>query len=176
MRVRSVLARSLVAVVPFALFAIAVGPGAAAASGNFNSCSVVTRAEAASALGQEVTAGILGHATVEGGLACVFYGPSVPPTLRNPDEPVGDSVRVVVVKGPNALKWYKDYEAKVKAQPVRGVGDQAFFDGYASLSVLKGDYYLRDAVSPPIVPGLKKYLQLVLTDEERLARAILPRL
>jgi hypothetical protein len=175
-RVHSALARSLLASIPAVLFAIAAGPGVATASGNFNSCSVVTRAEAASALGQEVTVGVLGHATVEGGLACVFYGPSVPPTMRDPDEAVGDSVRVVVVKGPNALKWYKDYESKVKAQPVKGIGDQAFFDGYASLSVLKGDYYLRDAVIPPPVPGLKKYLRLVLTDEERLARAVLPRL
>jgi hypothetical protein len=175
-RVRSALARSLVASIPAVLFAIAAAPGVAAASGNFNSCSVVTRAEAASALGQEVTAGVLGHATVEGGLACVFYGPSVPPTLRNPDEPVGDSVRVVVVKGPNALKWYKDYKSKVKAQSVSGIGNHAFFDGYASLSVLEGSYYLRDAVSPPIVPGLKKYLQLVLKDEEQLAKAILPKL
>jgi len=175
-RLRSALARSVAASIPAVFFAMAAGSGVATASGNFNSCSVVTRAEAASALGQKVTVGVLGHATVEGGLACVFYGPSVPATLRNPDEPVGDSVRVVVVKGPNAWKWYKDYESKVKAQPVKGVGDQAFFDGYASLSVLKGDYYLRDAVSPPVAPGLKKYLQLVLSDEERLARAILPRL
>ena len=176
MKARSPLARSLVASIPAVVFAIAAAPGVATASGNFNSCSVVTRAEAASALGQEVTAGVLGHATVEGGLACVFYGPSVPPTLRNPDVAVGDSVRVVVVKGPNGLKWYKDYESKVKAQPVSGVGDKAFFDGYASLSVLKGSYYLRDAVSPPPVPSLKQYLQLVLKDEERLAKAILPRL
>ena len=174
--VHSVFARSLVTSILAALFSIAAGPGVATASSNFNSCSVVTRAEAASALGQKVTAGVLGHATVEGGLACVFYGPSAPPTMRDPDVAVGDSVRVVVVKGPNALKWYKDYESKVKVQPVKGIGDQAFFDGYASLSVLEGDYYLRDAVIPPPVPGLKKYLQLVLTDEERLARAILPRL
>jgi hypothetical protein len=175
-RVHSALARSLVASIPAALFAMAAGPGVATAAGNFNSCSVVTRAEAAGALGQAVTAGVLGHATVEGGLACVFYGPSVPPALRDPDVAVGDSVRVVVVNGPNALKWYKDYESKVKAQPVKGIGKQAFFDGYASLSVLMGNYYLRDAVSPPPVPGLKKYLHLVLTDEERLARAILPKL
>jgi len=148
----------------------------ATAAGNFNSCSVVTRAEAASALGQAVTAGVLGHATVEGGLACVFYGPAVPPILRNADVPMGDSVRVVVVKGPNALKWYKDYESKVKAQPVSGIGNKAFFDGYASLSVLKGNYYLRDAVTPPPIPSLKKYLQLVLKDEEQLAKAILPKL
>jgi hypothetical protein len=148
----------------------------ATAAGNFDSCSVVTRAEAASALGQAVTAGVLGHATVEGGLACVFFGPSVPPSLRNANVAVGDSVRVVVVKGPDALKWYKDYESKVKAQPVSDIGDRAFFDGYASLSVLKGDYYLRDAVSPPPIPSPQKYVQLVLKDEERLAKAILPKL
>ena len=176
MTARSALPRSLVALVPAILLAIAAAPEVAIASDNFNSCSVVTRAEAASALGQAVTAGVLGHATVEGGLACVFYGPSVPATLRNPDAPVGDSVRVVVVKGPNALKWYKDYESNVKAQAVKGIGDKAFFDGYASLSVLKGRYYLRDAVIPRPIPSPTKYVQLVLKDEERLAKAILPRL
>jgi hypothetical protein len=173
---RSTLARSVVALIPALGLAITAVPGVATASANFNSCSVVTSAEAASALGQKVSPGVLGHATVEGGLACVFYGPSVPPTLRNPDVPVGDSVRVVVVKGPNALKWYKDYESKVKAQPISGIGNQAFFDGYASLSVLKGNYYLRDAVIPPPIPSPTKYVQLVLKDEERLAKAILPKL
>ena len=152
MTVRSTLARSLVASIPAVLLCIAAAPGVAAASGNFNSCSVVTRAEAASALGQAVTSGVLGHATVEGGLACVFYGPAVPPILRNADVPMGDSVRVVVVKGPNALKWYKDYESKVKAQPVSGIGNRAFFDGYASLSVLKGNYYLPRRRQPAAYP------------------------
>jgi len=174
-RVRSALV-TLVALVPAVLFAVAAAPGVATASDNFNSCSVVTRAEAAKALGQEVTAGVLGHATVEGGLACVFYGPSVPIALRKPDVAVGDSVRVVVVKGPNALKWYKDYESKVEAKPVSSIGDKAFFDGYASLSVLKGSYYLRDAVSLPPMSSPKQYLQLVVKQEESLARAILPRL
>jgi hypothetical protein len=43
-------------------------------------------------------------------------------------------------------------------------------DGYASLSVMKGDYYLRVAVIPAGVapPSLK--------DEEKLAKAILPKL
>ncbi len=80
-----------------------------------------------------------------------------------------DTVRVAVVKGSNALKWYKDYKSKVAAQSVSGYGNQAFYDGYASLSVLKGDFYLRVAVAPAhAVPSLK--------DEERLARAILPKL
>jgi hypothetical protein len=140
----------------------------AAATGNFNSCSVVTQAEAASAIGQAVTPGVLGHATVEGGLACVFYGPSAP-TPTNPDVAQPDSVRVVVVKGPDALTWYNKYKSKVDAQPVTGYGDKAYYDGYASLSVLKGDYYLRIAVSPADAPPS-------LSDEEQLAAAILPKL
>jgi hypothetical protein len=140
----------------------------AAATGTFNSCSVVTQAEAASALGQAVTPGVLGHATVEGGLACVFYGPSAP-TPADPDMAQPDSVRVVVVKGPDALTWYNAYKSKVSAQPVTGYGDQAYYDGYASLNVLDGDYYLRIAVSPAGAPPS-------LPDEEQLATAILPKL
>lgn len=140
----------------------------AIATPNFDSCSVVTRSEAGSAIGQSVTAGVLGHATVEGGLACVFYGPSAPtPTV--PDVPQADSVRVVVVKGPDASRWYDDYKAKVNAQAVSGYGDQAYYDGFASLSVLKGDYYLRIAISPPGAPPS-------LSDEKQLAAAILPKL
>jgi hypothetical protein len=75
---------------------------AVAAGGKFDSCSVVTQAEAATALGQSVTPGVLGKATVEGGLACVFYGPAAP-TPRDPDVGQPDSVRVVVVYGPDAL-------------------------------------------------------------------------
>jgi hypothetical protein len=141
---------------------------AAGAVGNFDSCSVVTSAEAASALGQAVTPGVLGKATIEGGLACVFYGPSAP-TPRDPSVDQVDSVRVVVVHGPKALTWYQDYKSKVSAQPESGYGDQAYYDGYASLSILKGDYYLRIAVVPAGAPPS-------LTAEEQLARAILPKL
>jgi hypothetical protein len=145
----------------------AVAP-APAAAGNFDSCSVVTSAEAASALGQTVTAGVLGNATVEGGLACVFYGPSAP-TPRDPNVAQTDSVRVVVVRGPKALVWFENYKSKVTPQSESGLGDQAFWDGYASLSVLVGDYYLRIAVAPAgAAPSL--------TAEEQLARAILPKL
>jgi hypothetical protein len=156
------------------------GPSAAAASsaptagsttatlanGDFNSCSVVTQAEAASAIGESVTAGVLGSATVEGGLACVFYGPSAP-TPRDPNVAQADSVRVVVVEGPDALTWYNDYKSKVNAKTLSGYGDQAYWDGYASLSVLKGTSYLRIAVSPGLDPPS-------LSDEEQLAKAILP--
>jgi len=143
-------------------------PPSSAAAGNFDSCSVVTSAEAASALGQAVTTGVLGNATVEGGLACVFYGPSAP-VPRNPNVAQADSVRVVVVHGPKALTWYQDYKSEVNAQPVSGYGDQAYYDGYASLSILKGEYYLRIAVSPAGAPPS-------LTAEEQLATAILPKL
>jgi hypothetical protein len=143
-------------------------PPVPAAAGNFDSCSVVTSAEAASALGQAVTPGVLGKATIEGGLACVFYGPSAPAT-RDPNVSQVDSVRVVVVRGPKAHVWYQDYESKVSAQPESGYGDQAYYDGYASLSILKGDYYLRIAVIPAGAPPS-------LTAEEQLARAILPKL
>ena len=140
----------------------------AAATGSFNSCSVVTQAEAASAIGQAVTPGVLGHATVEGGLACVFYGPSAP-AHPNPDVAQPDSVRVAVVTGPDALTWYNDYKSKVSARLVTGYGDKAYYDGYASLSVLEGNYYLRIAVSPAGAPPS-------LPDEEQLAAAILPKL
>jgi hypothetical protein len=138
------------------------------AKGNFDSCTVVTQAEAADALGQSVSAGVLGNATVEGGLACVFYGPASPGP-HNPNVAQPDSVRVVVVKGPNATHWYTDYKSKVRAQPIAGYGDQAYYDGYASLSVLKGDCYLRIAVSPAGAPPS-------LADEKKLAAAILPKL
>ncbi len=142
----------------------------ATSTANFNSCSVVTQPEAASALGASVSPGVLGNATVEGGLACVFYGPSAPtPTTPNVSQP--DTVRVVVVKGPNALTWYNNYRSspQVRAQPISGFGDQAFYDGYASLSVLKGNVYLRVAVAPAGAPPS-------LSDEQQLATAILPRL
>jgi hypothetical protein len=143
-------------------------PTTSATTGKFNSCSVVTRAEAAGAIGESVTPGVLGNATVEGGLACVFYGPSAPnPTAPNVAQP--DSVRVVVVEGSHALPWYNDYESKVHAQPVSGFGDKAYYDGYASLSVLKGDRYLRIAVAPAHAPAS-------LSDEEKLASAVLPKL
>ncbi len=129
---------------------------------------MVTRAEAASALGQAVTSGVLGNATVEGGLACVFYGPSAP-TPRDPNAAQADSVRVVVVHGPKALIWFQNYKSKVSAQPVTGYGDQAYYDGYASLSILEGNYYLRIAVVPAGAPPS-------LAAEKQLAAAILPKL
>jgi hypothetical protein len=115
-----------------------------------------------------VTAGVLGNATVEGGLACVFYGPSAP-TPTTPNVAQADTIRVVVVKGSDALSWYNDYKSKVSAQPITGYGDQAYFDGYASLSVLKGDSYLRIAVSPAGAPPS-------LSDEKQVATAILAKL
>ena len=143
-------------------------PTTVTAKANFNSCSVVTQAEAASVLGQPVTPGVQGNATVEGGRACVFFGSSAP-SPRDPNVAQPDSVRVVVVRGAHAFSWYRDYKSKVRPQPASGYGDQAYFDGYASLNVLKGDYYLRIAVAPAGAPPS-------LADEERLAAAVLPKL
>ena len=67
------------------------------------------------------------------------------------------------------MTWYNDYKSKVKAQPISGYGDEAYYDGYASLNILKGDSYLRIAVSPAGAPPS-------LSDEEQLAKAILPKL
>jgi hypothetical protein len=138
---------------------------AAAVVSSANSCSVVTQSEASAALGQPVKAPLLGKATVEGGVACVFYGPDVPPGT-SPDIGVPDSVRVVLVTGADARKWFNNYRAKVHAQPVSGLGDQAYYDGYASISVLQGDAYVRIAVGIPDN----------LSVEETLARDALPRM
>ena len=121
---------------------------AAAPAPAASSCSVVTRSQASSALGQPVRAPILGHATVEGGVACVFYGPDVPPGT-SPDIGVPDSVRVVLVTGADARKWFVNYRTKVHAQPISGLGDRAYYDGGASISVLLGDEYVRIAVGIP---------------------------
>ena len=111
-----------------------------------NSCSIITRSQAGAALGgQSVKTPVRGRATVEGGVACVFYGPHAPKGA-NADVPVTDSVRVVLVSGPKAKAYFDDYRSKVHAQRISGLGDQAYYDGYASLSVLKGKYYVRIAV------------------------------
>ena len=79
---------------------------------------------------------------------------------------MSDSVRVVLVKGANAKSFFHDYRDKVHPQLVTGLGDQAFYDGFASLSVLKGDAYLRIAVI-----GVPNFLAA----EKKLAAAALPR-
>jgi len=140
----------------------------AVAAGPFDSCTVVTQAEAASALGSSVSAAVEGTATVEGGRACVFYGPSSPAD-RMPNVAQPDTVRVVVVEGSEGVTYYNQYKARVPAQAVAGLGDQAFYDGSASLSILKGDAYLRIAVAPAGSPPS-------LTDEKQLASVILPKI
>jgi hypothetical protein len=110
-----------------------------------SSCDVITQAQAGAALGGEhVQPGVTGHAYVEGGVACVFDGPSA--IGDDPDVPYADTVRVVLVTGADAKKYFDDYQSKVAAQPISGLGDAAFYDGYASISVLKGDAYVRIAV------------------------------
>ncbi len=116
----------------------AASSAASAPAAGPTSCSVVTAAEASAALGgQKVTGPHTGHATVEGGTACVWYGPHVP-SGASPNIPYGGTVRVVLVTGPKAKKHFDDYRSKVQAPTVAGLGDAAFYDGNASISVLKG--------------------------------------
>lgn len=89
---------------PAAAAAATTAPAVAAS----DSCPVITQAEAGAALGQPARAPVRGKATVEGGVACVFYGPDVP-AGTSPDIPVADSVRVVLVTGPKAARYFKDY-------------------------------------------------------------------
>jgi hypothetical protein len=151
-----------------AMAAVSGGSAVSAATpaGAVDSCVAVTQSEAAAALGQSVRAPVRGKATVEGGIACVFYAPSVPPGA-DPDIPVNNSVRVVLVRGSDAARFFNDYRGRVRPVPVTGLGDQAYFDGTASLSVLKGDSYLRVAVI-----GVTD----VLSAEKKLAAAALPRM
>lgn len=139
---------------------------ASSPSAGVDSCIAITQSEAGDALGQTVQAPVRGRATVEGGVACVFYGPAAPPGA-DPDVPVSDSVRVVLVSGSDAQAFFNDYRSKVPAQPVAGLGDQAYYDGSASLSVLKGAAYLRIAVI-----GVAD----VLGAEQKLATDALPRM
>lgn len=129
--------------------AVSSAPAATAsaspAAATAHSCNVITQSEAGAALGQTVRPPVRGHATVEGGIACVYYGPNVP-AGTSPDVPVGDSVRVVLVTGPKAKKFFDDYRTRVHAQPISGLGHKAYYDGYASISVLKGNAYVRIAV------------------------------
>jgi hypothetical protein len=135
------------------------------AQGAINSCTVVTQANVSAALGESVQPGVRGKATVEGGVACVFYGPAVP-AGTNPDVPTADSVRVVLVKSPNGTQWFNDYKGKVHAVEISGLGDQAYYDGTASVSVLKGTEYLRIAVVKSSGPDESA--------EEALAKTALP--
>jgi hypothetical protein len=106
---------------------------------------VISKAQASAALGQAVTGPVRGKAVVEGGVACVFNGTGVPPGA-DPDVPHAGTVRVVLVTGPKAKTYFDDYRSRVHAQPVSGLGDAAYYDGFASVSVLKGNAYVRIAV------------------------------
>ena len=119
-------------------------PSQSAAPTAATSCTVVTQANVSTALGETVQAPVMGNATVEGGIACVYYGQSV--KIGDPDVPSPDSVRVVLVTGADGTKWFNDYKSKVHAVSLSGLGDQAYWDGSASVSVLKGTSYLRISV------------------------------
>jgi len=114
-------------------------------AGKATSCTVISSAEASAALGQGVKGPVRGKAVVEGGVACVFNGPGVPPGA-DPDIPQADTVRVVLVTGQKARLYFDDYRGRIHAQPISGLGDAAYYDGFASVSVLKGNAYVRIAV------------------------------
>lgn len=121
-----------------------------------SSCDVINQAEAGAALGQSVQPPVKGHAFVEGGVACVFDGPNA--IGDDPDIPYADTVRVVLVTGQQAKTYFEDYRSKVNAQPISGLGDSAYYDGFASISVLKGDAYVRIAVGIANNLGAEKTL------------------
>ncbi len=124
----------------------ASGGATQAAGGGLTPCTVITEIEASVALGQLAKPPIAASGTVEGGSACVFYGPQVP-AGTNPNMPVADSVRVILVMGPKAKQAFDSYRSQVRATAVRDLGYPAFYDEYGTLSVLKGDAYLRISVS-----------------------------
>ena len=143
-------------------------------TGARDSCSFVTRAEVARVLGQVVSPGVLATATFEGGRACVFFGP-LAPAPKNPNAPMVavayDSVRVAVVEGSRARTWYAAYKSHVNAGPigVLGPGNEAYYDGYAWLNVLRGAYYVRILVQAANVPPS-------LSAEEALFKSIVAKL
>jgi hypothetical protein len=133
--------------------ATAASPSTTGTNTTTDSCSIVTQTEVAAAFGAAVQPGVKGKATVEGGVACVYYGLGVP-AGTDPDVARVNSVRVVLVTGSDATSWFNDYKSKsTKAVAVSGLGDQAFWDGVGSVSVLKGDEYLRVAVVPTTGPN-----------------------
>jgi hypothetical protein len=121
-----------------------------------SSCDVITQAEAATALGQPVQPPVTGHTVVEGGVACVFNGPNE--IGADPDVLHTGTVRVALVIGPEAKVYFDDYESKVNAQSLSGLGDKAYYDGFASVSVLKGDEYVRIYVGTPSNLDVEKTL------------------
>jgi hypothetical protein len=121
-----------------------------------SSCDVLNQAEAGAALGQPVQPPVKGHAFVEGGVACVFDGPNA--VGDDPDIPYADTVRVVLVTGPKAKAYFEDYRSKVSAQQVSGLGDAAYYDGFASISVLKRDACVRIAVGIATTSARRRHL------------------
>ena len=128
-------------------------------------CGLITRAEASSALKQRITRQVVGRSTFGAGVACAFYAPDVPPSA-DPNLAQPDSVRITVATGPDAVRTFDDYRAKVHPEPIPGLGDRAFYDGSASVSVLKGSTYVR------IMVGVANNL----TPEKILAFEAVPRM
>lgn len=135
-----------------------------------NACALVTRTEAGGAIGETVSAGVLGTKPVGGGAPCVFYGPDAAEPHR-PDSTASDSVRVALVEGSAAADAYAAYRTShgVRPQRVAGYGQSAFYDGSSSLNILQNGCYVRILISRANGAPL-------LSAEERLAREILPKL
>jgi hypothetical protein len=135
-----------------------------------DACVLVTRTEAGGAIGETVTAGVLGTRPADGGAPCVFYGPAAAEPHR-PDSVQADSVRVTLVQGSAASGAYGAYRTTpgVRPQRVAGYGQSAFYDGSSSLNVLQDGCYVRILISRANGAPL-------LSAEEKLAREILPKL
>lgn len=142
-------------------------PTGAPATSSLNACTVLSVGEVSKGLGQTVGSGVAGKASVEGGVACVFYGPSVAPGA-DADVPTPDSVRIALVTGSSAQKWYADYLSKVAPVTIKGLGDDAFYDGTASVNLLKGDAYLRISVITTTGSNEKAEIALAKIAEGRL--------
>jgi hypothetical protein len=135
-----------------------------------NACALVTRTEAGGAIGETVTAGVLGAKPGAGGAPCVFYGPDAA-RPHHPDSIASDSVRVALLQGSAAADAYAAYRTShgVRPQRVAGYGQSAFYDGSSSLNILQNGCYVRILISRANGAPL-------LSAEEKLAREILPKL
>ena len=82
-----------------------------------------------------------------------------------------DSVRVAVVEGTSARRWYAAYKSHVNAEPIAVLGpdNKAYYDGYAWSNVLRGAYYVRILVQAANVPPS-------LSAEEALFKSIVAKL
>lgn len=118
-------------------------PGASAAAGpapEVDACTLITREEAAAALGQPVREGV--REDVSPVFACKYDA-----------ESNVESLRVTATAFPSAQQAGEAYEMIVRSndyEPVSGIGDRAYIPAIADLSVHKGRWELDIAL---VVPG-----------------------